>query len=284
MFRHKQLQVRVDRDSVAAGDDVMSHERVVERPAGVRLGALVESVAPEIRAAGWSWVVRVDREVVAVWSVDHGVQLLVPDRVLHAGEVEVFFLYFLQIDPAWLHRRLSEGARAHRATLVEEYAPIAQARHEEELRRREREIAERLLGEECVDALVAFGATIDLHCDITCRLDHGGERWTVARADTMTQVFAPDRRGPTVSVRPARVAEEWLVAALGARLRAAQGLPPFPAHEPHPVPGLELRHGRWSLSGPFAVQIQDGWAIEAFRFAHGRSLADIRAALAVPPA
>lgn len=284
MFRRRQVQVRVDRDSVAAGDDVASHARVVARPPGLQLSALVESVTPEIRAAGWSWVVRVDREVVAVWSVDHGVQLLVPDRVVPAGDVEVFFLYFLQIDPAWLHRRLAEGARPHRATLVEEYAPIAKARHEEELRRREREIADRLLGSDCIDALLSFGATIDLHCDTTCRISFGGEGWTVVRADTMTQVFAPDRRGPTVSVRPARAAEEWLVAALGVRWREAQGLAAYPAHEPRALPGLVLRHGRWNLSGPLTLQIQDGWAIEAFRFAHGRSLAEIRAALAVPTA
>lgn len=271
--------MRVDRDSVAAGDDALSHQRVAERSAGLLLSALLESVSPEIRASGWSWVVRVDGEVVAVWSVDHGVQLLGPDRVVPAGEVEVFFAYFLQIDPAWLFRRLAEGARPHRATLVEEYAPTARVRREEELRRREREIAERLLGEDCVDALVAFGATIDLHCDTTCRFDHGGERWAVARADTMTQVFAPDRRGPTVSVRPAHLAEAWLVAALGSRLREGQGLSPYPAHEPHPLPGLELRHGRWSLSGRVTVQVQDGWAIEALRFAHGRSPAEVSAAL-----
>lgn len=281
MFRHRQLQVRVDRDSVAAGDDATSHERVVERPAGVRLGALVESVAPEIRAAGWSWVVRVGREVVAVWSADHGVQLLVPDRVVQAGEVEVFFLYFLQIDPAWLHRRLAAGAQPHRATLVEEYAPIARARHEEELRRRERELPARLLAADCVAALVAFGATIDLHCDTTCRFRVDGEEWTVARADTMTQVFAPGRRGPTVSVRPVEVAEGWLVAALGARVREAQGLSSYPAHELHPIPGLVLRHGRWNLSGPMAVQVQDGWAVEALRFAHGRSVAEVQSVLAV---
>lgn len=276
----RKVRVRVDRESVAAGDDVMSHQREVERPAGLSLSALLESVAPEIRAEGWSWVVRVDRETVGVWSVDHGVRLLVPDRVVPAGELEVFFAYFLQIDPAWLFRRLADGARPHRATLVEEYAPIAQVRREEELRRREREIPARLLTPECVQAVVSFGATIDLHCDTTCRLLLGGERWTVARADTMTQVFAPDRRGPTLSARPAHVAEAWLVAALGARWREARGLPAYPVHEPHPLPGLALRHGRWNLSGPRAVQVQDGWAVDALRFAHGRTVAETRSAFA----
>ncbi len=274
-WRRKVL-VRVDRDSVAAGDDVMSHEREVERPAGTSLAALLESVTPEIRAEGWSWVIRVDGQTVGVWSVDHGVQLLVADRVVAAGEVEVSFAYFLQIDPAWLFQRLSDGAKPHRATLVEEFAPIAQARREEELRRREREIAARLLTADCTDALVSFGATIDLHCDTTCRFQVAGEEWTVARADTMTQVFAPGRRAPTASVRPVQVAEGWLVAALGARQREARGLPAFPAHEPHPLPGLALRHGRWNLSGPTAIQVQDGWAVEALRFAHGRSVAEIR--------
>lgn len=282
MFRHRQLQVRVDRDSVAAGDDVMSHERVVERPAGLLLSALLESVTPEIRASGWSWVVRVDREVVAVWSVDHGVQLLAPDRVVPDGGLEVFFAYFLQIDPAWLYERLAAGTPAHRPTLLEEYAPIASARREDELRRRERQLDARLLTPDCVDTLVSFGASIDLHCDTTCRLLFGGEQWTVARADTMTQAFAPDRRGPTLSARPAHLAEAWLVAALGGRARAAHGLVSFPGPPPKDVAGLSLRHGRWHLSGPLTVQVQDGWAVEAFRFAHGRTLADLRAALTVP--
>lgn len=279
VWRQPAVQVRVDRESVAAGDDVASHERQVERPSGLRLSALLDSVAPEIRAQGWSWVVRVDGETVGVWSVDHGVRLLVPDRVVAAGEVTVFFAYFLQIDPAWLLQRLADGAPARRDDLVEEYAPIARARREEELRRREREIAARLLSADCVESLVSFGATIDLHCDTTCRFLVAGEQWTVARADTMTQVFAPERRGPTASVRPVQVAEGWLVAALGARHREARGLSAFPAHEPHPLTGLALRHGRWNLSGPTAIQVQDGWAVEALRFAHGRTLAEIRAAL-----
>ncbi len=273
--------VRVDRDSVAAGDDVVSHKRLVERPAGLSLSALLETVTPEVRADGWSWVVRVGREVVGVWSVDHGVRLLVPDRVVPAGEVEVCFAYFLQIDPAWLHQRLAAGAAPRRDSLLDEYAPIARQRREEELRRRERDLPARLLTADCVVALVAFGATIDLHCDTTCRFRVDGDEWTVARADTMTQVFAPGRRGPTVSVRPVEVAEGWLVAALGARLREAQGLSSYPAHEPHPIPGLVLRHGRWNLSGPMAVQVQDGWAVEALRFAHGRSVTEVQSVLAV---
>lgn len=202
MTRRRKVLVRVDRESVAAGDDVMSHQREVERRAGLLLSALLETVTPDIRAEGWSWVVRVDGETVGVRSVDHGVRLLVPDRVVPAGPAEVFFAYFQQIDQAWLFQRLADGARPHRATLVEEFAPVARVRREEELRRREREVAARLLTADCIEALVGFGATIDLHCDTTCRFVLGGEQWTVARADTMTQVFAPGHSGSAVSRGP----------------------------------------------------------------------------------
>ncbi|WP_028656029.1 hypothetical protein [Nocardioides sp. J54] len=280
----EQVRVRVDRDSVAAGDDVVSHARVVDLPAGQPLGVVLAAVRPEVRAPGWSWVVRVDGEVAGVWSTDHGVRLLVPDRPVGPGELDVHFSYFLQVDPSWLFDRLAAGARARRRDLVEEYTPIAAARHEEELRRRERELPERLLGPECVAALAAFGAVVDLHADRACWFECGGERWRVVRADTMAQVFAPGRAGATLSARPVKVVEGWLVAALGARGRVGQGLAPYPEHEPVPLPGLALQAGRWVMTGAVTVQVQDGWAVEALRFAHGRTVPDIRAALVVPGA
>lgn len=65
------VEVHVDRESVAAGDDVVSHTAVVRVRRGTRLSAIIEQVSPDVRVAGWSWVVKVDGVTAAVWSVDH---------------------------------------------------------------------------------------------------------------------------------------------------------------------------------------------------------------------
>src|SRR5690606_3528940 len=127
------------------GDDVESHARVVTVPRGTRLSAAIDQCSPEIRSPGWSWVVVVDGEVASVWSVDHGAQLLVADRRLIRGPVDVHFRYFVQIDPGWLFDRLVQGVRADRRELEREYAPIAREKYRAELRRREREMETRLL-------------------------------------------------------------------------------------------------------------------------------------------
>lgn len=70
------IELRVDRDSVAMGDDVESHARTTTLPRGTLLSVAIEQRSPEIKAPGWSWVAVVDREVAAVWSVDHGANCL----------------------------------------------------------------------------------------------------------------------------------------------------------------------------------------------------------------
>lgn len=115
------VEVHVDRESVAAGDDVVSHTAVVRVRRGMRLSAVIEQVSPDVRAPGWSWVVKVDGATAAVWSVDHGVQLLIDDRRVTQKSVTILFRYFLQIDPAWLFARLAQGARPNREALRAEY-------------------------------------------------------------------------------------------------------------------------------------------------------------------
>ncbi|MDN3310955.1 hypothetical protein QWJ90_08430 [Microbacterium oryzae] len=104
------IELRLDRDSVAMGDDMTSHARVTTVARGTPLSTAIERNSPEIRSRGWSWVIVVDGAVTAVWSVDEGVRLLVADRALWRGPVEIHFRYFLQLDPAWLSDRLSRGA------------------------------------------------------------------------------------------------------------------------------------------------------------------------------
>lgn len=286
MFGHRRvLVVEVDRDSVAMGDDMRSHAYRETLRDGALLATVLEQVHPEILSRGWSWVAVVDGTVSAVWSVDHGVQLLVQNRRLRAGEpaTRVFFRYFLQIDPQWLHQRLASGAAPDREALNEEYAPIAAERLEAEQRRREREVPQKLLSTQGIEALVRLGATIDLHSDTRCRLDAHGVRWTLVRSDTMTLVHRADTRYSVASIRPMSFAELWLATAIGARRRQQLGVTPLPSVALRPSPALKAMHSldpdapRWSAHGPdrFVAQLSGEDAATWYRFAFGRSLDEI---------
>ena len=209
--------VGLDRDSVAMGDDMSSRACRLSFPDGTRLADLLETTHPDIENRGWSWVAVVDGTVSAVWSVDHGVCLLVRNRRLRgsASPIPVVFRYFLQLDPQWLHGRLAAGAAANRDALSVEYAPLAAERLETEQRRREREVPEKLLSAAAVGALARLGATIDLHSDARCRFLAAGERWVVVRSDSMTVVYRGETPAPIASLRPRAFAELWLATAVG---------------------------------------------------------------------
>jgi hypothetical protein len=283
--------VDLDRDSVAMGDDMSSHAYRRSFPDGTRLADLLEATHPEIENRGWSWVAVVDGTVSAVWSVDHGVRLLVRNRRLRAAEspIPVVFRYFLQIDPRWLHERLATGAAANLDALSAEYAPRAAERLEAEQRRREREVPEKLLSAAAVDALVRLGATIDLHSDGRCRFFAAGERWVVVRADSMTLVYRAETAAPIASLRPRSFAELWLATAVGARGRQERGLPPLPPSVSTEAPPSETMASwppgtpRWSFSGDdgHVAQLSGEDALDWYRFAFGRSLDEIVESLAV---
>lgn len=270
------IELRVDRDSVAMGDDVVSHAGTLSVPHGTMLSAAIEKSSPEIRAEGWSWVVVVDGEVAAVWSVDHGVRMLVTDRALDHGPADIYFRYFVQIDPTRLFDRLAQGAPAHRYDLEAEYAPIAREKYATELRRREREIAAKLLSAESIAAIESYGARVTLHADIACTFTYRGDTWTVRRADTMLQVFVGPG-GPRASIRPHALGEAWLVGMLGAAARAAAGRPELPDAEV--LPGLDLtqRGGRWTSQGATVVQVTSDLAARVAELVYGRSIAEVRA-------
>lgn len=120
--------VRVDRDSVAAGDDVVSHRIEVVLPTGTLLSDAVERCAPGIRVPGWSWIALLDGVPVAVWSADQGVQLVVGQRRLDAGAHDLRFRYAFQIDAGWLRERLARGETANLKALRDAYAPFAAVR------------------------------------------------------------------------------------------------------------------------------------------------------------
>lgn len=270
------IELRVDRDSVAMGDDAVSHAGTLAVPSGTMLSAVLEKSSPEIRAEGWSWVVIVAGEVAAVWSVDHGVRMLIADRALDRGPIDVYFRYFVQIDPAWLFDRLAQGARAQRYELEAEYAPIAREKYGTELLRREREVVAKLLCAECIDAIESYGAEVTLHADVACTFTYRGDAWTVRRADTMLQVFVGPG-GPRASIRPHALGEAWLVGMLGAAARAAAGLPELPDAELRP--GLDLRQsgGRWMSHGATVVQATSELGARVAALVFGRSLAEVRA-------
>lgn len=274
------IELRVDRDSVAMGDDVESHARTTTTPRGTLLSAAIEHCSPEIKAQGWSWVAVVDREVAAVWSIDHGAQLLVADRTLMRGPVAIHFRYFVQIDPGWLFDRLAQGVPANRRELEQEYAPIAREKYRAELLRREREIEARLLSSECIGAIRHYGAVVTLHADIACEFTHVGEPWVVKRADTMLQVFVGGG-APVASIRPHSLGEAWLVGMLGASSRVTAGLPDLPDIDP--MPGLELTQtgGRWMSHGATVVQVRTELAARVARLVFGRSVAEVRTLLEV---
>ncbi|MDQ0643774.1 hypothetical protein [Microbacterium murale] len=274
------IELHVDRDSVAMGDDAMSHAKRTTVRRGTLLSAAIEQCSPEIKAQGWSWVTVVDREVAAVWSIDHGAQLLVTDRKLTRGPVDIHFRYFVQIDPDWLFDRLAQGARADLRALEHEYAPIAREKYRAELLRREREIDARLLSSDCIETIRHYGADVTLHADIACDFTHRGETWAVRRADTMLQVFVGGG-APIASIRPHALGEAWVVGMLGASVRAASGLPDLP--DVDPLPGLELTQtgGRWMSHGAPTVQVTTERAARVARFVFGRSVDEVRALLEV---
>lgn len=274
------VQLNVDRDSVAMGDDMQSHARTYQVARGTRLSKALRMCLPEIKAPGWSWVVKLDGVTTAVWSVDHGVQLLVPDRSLQGGPVDIVFRYFQQIDPAWLFDQLAAGERANSNELSRLYAPIRAARSKAAWRRREQENPDRLLSAECIAALQHYGAEVTLHADKLCEFTHQGAHWSVQRQDSMAVIYRGGGRA-LVSLRPHSLAEAWLVGMLGATERTTSGLPDLPEYVP--VPGLRLDKvgSRWVSLGAVVVQTSNERAGMVADFAFGRTIDEVRAALAV---
>ncbi|WP_238422358.1 hypothetical protein [Gordonia sp. 'Campus'] len=280
------VQIEVDRDSVAMGDDVTSHLRQITVTPGTLLSVVLDAAAPEIRARGWSWVADVDGRVAAVWSVDHGVQMLVEDAAVSVTDAphRIHYRYFLQIDPAWLHRRLADGAAANRPALERDYRPLGDRRREEEERRRERDSSARYLTGECTEALRGFGAEFDLHNDRMARFTLFGSSMRVQRADTMTMTF-DGTNGVLSSIRPVAVAECWLVAVTGQRARQARGLAPVdddprrPAPELWPMASGTAGTRRWTTRGTPVVQLTGDDAVRAYRLSAGRSIREVVAIL-----
>ncbi|WP_148076834.1 hypothetical protein [Frigoribacterium sp. PhB24] len=280
-----ELVVVIDRESVSMGDDAQSHRSELRLQAGSLLSDLVERSSPDVRVQGWSWVAVVDSTVVAVWSVDHGVVLLVPDRPLTVsdpdGIVQVRFRFLGQLDPTWLHARLAQGAPLDREALTAEHAPLARAVLEHERREREAATTARLLGPTCVRALEHLGAVVDLHSDVLCRFDIGGVAWQVERRDSMTVVFGRGRQSPLASLRPVGLAERWVLAVLAVDRRTADGLDPLPdapvraGAEPVQLMVAGRARAVEGSSGAVVAQLRDARDVGSLDLVLGRDLDEV---------
>lgn len=112
-----------------------------EAPTGILMSDAIAKYSITVGGPDWVWVVVVDGEVTAVWSTGEGVKMLVPDRKLKRGNVEIFYRYFTQMDATWLFNQLASGTPANRWDLRQAYASIAKANQLAELRERESEVA-----------------------------------------------------------------------------------------------------------------------------------------------
>ena len=219
---------------------------------------------------------RVDDVVTAVWSIDHGVQLLVEDYPItrRTAPKSVYWVYCQQIDPAWLHGRLSGGASANLKHLHDEYKSIGRAKQEREERRREFDIEERCVSSDYVTAFERLGASIDLHNDRLLRFELLGHRWVFKRNDSMFGIYVDDVS--LASIRPLPLAERWLLAAVAARSTPQAHLVP-PAHDEstfewRPMSSVPGGPARWEASKGYAVaQLEGEDAVAYFRFAESRS-------------
>jgi hypothetical protein len=104
------MQVRVDRDSVCAGDDVEAHDRILAVPDTGTLEGLTSSVLrvfdlPRIQGGRATWCLT-SRRPVAVVAQEWSAPRMVPwqsrpisDCKMVDGVVRLHFNYLAQVDP-----------------------------------------------------------------------------------------------------------------------------------------------------------------------------------------
>ncbi|BDD81903.1 hypothetical protein TPB0596_16660 [Tsukamurella pulmonis] len=262
------------------GDDIDSHASTETVRPGTTLSAFLGAAEPHVGSIGWSWLARVDDVYAAVWSIDHGVQLLVDDYPITRGTAprNLYWVYWQQIDPAWLHHKLSGGAPVNFKRLHDEYKPIGLEKQEREERQRERDIDERCVSANCMRAIENLGADIELHNDRLLRFDLLGLRWTFKRNDSMFDIYVGD--DSPASIRPLPLAERWLLTAVATRSTPCWDLfslaPAESTFEWRAMSPTLGRPARWEARKDYAVaQLEGDDAVACFRFAEGRTLEQI---------
>lgn len=234
----------MDRDSVAMGDDALPHERIVEVPGDVTLGAFLSQLRPNVSFSGGgsgTWVVRLgdrDGEWVGMLA-DHEMRVLrEADRTLSdLGLTAVYFDYWAGAPAELLYESLAGGRLPDRSDLQHEGMRRAWRAADDRALVAATTSSERLLSAEATAAVAELGGRIDVHAPSYCRLAAAdGTQYVVSTERFWSDIRQVDDDGDLrsmASFRPPgpRLMETTLVARLGQAWREAQGRPPI---EPPP--------------------------------------------------
>lgn len=238
-----EVTVQVDRDSVAMGDDAVSHARVLSVPGSTTLGALLAEVGPGVSVAGEaSWVVRAGGDTrrgddwVGMCSKALGMRVLRgPERTLASmarnGTVSVFFDYW-SIAPGELVLEAMLGGRLpDRDALQQEGRLRHWAAEENAARTLASTSSQRLLGAEVLEALAVLGVRVEVHAPAYARLVAADGQAHVVRTDQfwgrLSMVDHDGSQHQIATTRPAQpLLDAVLVTHLATTWREAQGLEP----------------------------------------------------------
>lgn len=242
----------VDRDSVAMGDDVEPHERVLDVPGETTLGAFLAHLSPDVSVAGpATWVVRLGgRDGAWVGMYDGQMRVLrEADRTLaDLGVAVVHFDYWAGAPAELLLESLAGGRLPDKTALQREGWRRGWQAEDERAREKQATTTKRLLSPEAVAAVEALGGRVEVHAPSYCRLVAADRTTYVVRSDQhwsrlATVDDAGDQHGLATFRPPGPLAETTLVARLGTAWREARGLAPV---EP---PGTARRYAGPAASG-----------------------------------
>jgi hypothetical protein len=263
------MRVVVDRDSVAAGDDVASHRREFEVDDGLTIGRLLATVRPDAAIGGGraTWLVVVGPvpgtpgdagrpRPIGVYAQEWGAtRFFDPEHVPLSefagpdGTLSLHFGYLAQVDPELVVDRYRAGGslthdertgltEQRMAELAESDAVLAQQAS-----------PARYLSQQTTSALILFGCTIQVHSNryFRCSLPTTeGPLTTVVQAqDTMAGIWINGAH--LANFRPLVHAEQFVIAQLGDAWRRSSGRPPvsLPALPPD-TPVAPVKQGnRW---------------------------------------
>jgi len=117
------MMVRVDRDSVAMGDDIHPHDETIELPDGTPLADVVADLLERrflasIAGGRATWILVADRPLAVVAQQWDEPRFLVdgsrPIRSFGAGDVSLRFRYWKQHDPDAVFAELAAGREPER--------------------------------------------------------------------------------------------------------------------------------------------------------------------------
>jgi len=228
--------VRVDRDSVAMGDDTESHERTLDVPGATTLGAFLAHLSPDVSVAGpAAWVVRLggrDGDWVAMYDGQMRV-LREADRTLDdLGVTTIHFDYWAGAPADLLLESLAAGRLPAKDALQREGWRRGWQAEDDRARAKAATTTRRLLSPAAVAAVAELGGRIEVHAPSYCRLVGADGTTYVVSTDRhwsrlATLDEAGDRQGLGTFRPPGPLAETTLVAHLGTTWRAVRGLPPL---------------------------------------------------------